>query len=68
MKWLIRGGCGFIGTALVKNLVEEGGHFVHIIDNLSAGTRAQLASVCTFNEITLNKLKGETKPLVLVLN
>jgi UDP-glucose 4-epimerase len=34
MNWLITGGCGFIGTALVKNLIEEGGHFIRIIDNL----------------------------------
>jgi UDP-glucose 4-epimerase len=61
MKWLITGGCGFIGTALVKNLVEEGDHFVRIIDNLSAGTRADLARVCAFTEITPNQLNAEDK-------
>jgi UDP-glucose 4-epimerase len=61
MNFLITGGCGFIGTNLVKNLIEEGGHFVRIIDNLSAGTRADLARVCTFTEITPNTLKAEAQ-------
>ena len=50
MNWLITGGCGFIGTALVKDLVAEGGHFIRIIDNLSVGTRENLARVSNFVE------------------
>jgi len=49
-RWLITGGCGFIGTALVKNLVQEGGHFIRIVDNLSVGTRKDLSRVCKFTE------------------
>ena len=45
-KWLITGGCGFIGTNLVKKLVEEGGHFIRVLDNLSVGTRQDLERVC----------------------
>jgi len=47
-RWLITGGCGFIGRSLVKNLVDEGGHYIRIIDNLSVGTPADLARVCEF--------------------
>ena len=54
MNWLITGGCGFIGTALVKDLVTEGGHFMRIIDNLSVGTRENLARVSNFVEKDLN--------------
>ena len=50
MKWLITGGCGFIGTALIKSLVDEGGHFVRVVDNLSVGTRDDLARVCEYDE------------------
>ena len=25
MNWLVTGGCGFIGTALIRSLMEEGG-------------------------------------------
>jgi UDP-glucose 4-epimerase len=49
-KWLISGGCGFIGTNLVKRLVEEDGHFIRVLDNLSVGTRQNLARVCNFEE------------------
>jgi len=50
MKWLITGGCGFIGTSLIKNLKEEGGHNIRVIDNLSVGTREDLEKVCNFTE------------------
>jgi UDP-glucose 4-epimerase len=49
-KWLITGGCGFIGTNLVKKLVEKGGHFIRVLDNLSVGTRQDLFRVCDFEE------------------
>lgn len=50
MKWLITGGCGFIGRNLVKELFEEGGHAIRIMDNLSVGSREDLAQVCEFTE------------------
>ena len=50
MKWLITGGCGFIGRNLVKELFEEGGHAIRIVDNLSVGSREDLAQVCDFTE------------------
>jgi UDP-glucose 4-epimerase len=54
IKWLITGGCGFIGTNLVKNLLDEGGHIIRIIDNLSVGSREDLSRVCEFSEIALD--------------
>jgi UDP-glucose 4-epimerase len=48
MNWLITGGCGFIGTALIRKLLEEDGHNIRILDNLSVGTEKDLASVCTY--------------------
>ncbi|WP_321492485.1 NAD-dependent epimerase/dehydratase family protein [uncultured Desulfobacter sp.] len=50
LRWLITGGCGFIGTSLIKNLATEGGHYIRVLDNLSVGTREDLATVCTFTE------------------
>ena len=58
MNWLITGGCGFIGTSLVKNLVSEGGHSIRVIDNLSVGTREDLARVCEFSELNPNALSS----------
>lgn len=50
MKWLITGGCGFIGTAVIQALLEEGGHDIRVLDNLVVGEREDLASVCEFSE------------------
>lgn len=58
MKWLITGGCGFIGTSLIRTLEAEGGHQVRVIDNLSTGTRDDLSMVCSFNEIESDVIKG----------
>ncbi|HEY9784852.1 MAG TPA: NAD-dependent epimerase/dehydratase family protein [Candidatus Obscuribacterales bacterium] len=43
-KVLITGGAGFIGSHLAERLVAEGCH-VTVIDNLSSGTRENLAAV-----------------------
>ena len=61
-RWLITGGCGFIGTSLIKNLVSEGGHTIRVLDNLSVGTREELARVCTFTEFSL---RSPTQSFVL---
>jgi UDP-glucose 4-epimerase len=66
MRWLITGGCGFIGTSLVKRLVSEGGHQIIIVDNLSVGTREDLANVCTFNEPPFDSLGWGDEPQLLV--
>lgn len=50
MNWLITGGCGFIGTSLIRNLLAENGHAIRVVDNLSVGTRKDLAPVCEFVE------------------
>lgn len=55
VKWLITGGCGFLGTSLIKRLVSEGGHAIRILDNLSVGTREDLSEVIVFNEIDISK-------------
>ena len=59
VKWLITGGCGFIGTSLIKNLVTEGSHFIRVLDNLSVGARDDLARVCDFTETNTENDKTE---------
>lgn len=55
MNWLITGGCGFIGRALIQHLLREGrhqqgAHQIRVLDNLSVGTRDDLKEVTSFNE------------------
>lgn len=59
MNFLITGGCGFLGTALISRLVSEGEHRVRVLDNLSVGTRQDLATVCDFNEIVVEQAISE---------
>ena len=44
MKYVVTGGAGFIGSHIVKFLVEEK-HTVSVIDNLQVGTKKRLESV-----------------------
>ena len=50
VRWLVTGGCGFIGVALVRSLLDEGGHTLRVVDNLAVGTREDLGGVCEFVE------------------
>ena len=59
-KWLITGGCGFIGTALIKQLVSiEKVMQIRILDNLSVGTRSDLSKVCDFVDFSNLNEKNE---------
>jgi UDP-glucose 4-epimerase len=57
MRWLITGGCGFIGTSLIESLVAEGGHRIRVVDNLVGGSRGDLARVTEFTEVATAALK-----------
>ena len=47
LNWLITGGCGFIGRNLISDLLNEGGHSIRVVDNLSVGTLEELCSVAS---------------------
>jgi UDP-glucose 4-epimerase len=62
VNWLITGGCGFIGLNLIKNLTEEGGHYIRIVDNLSVGSREDLSEICSFKELDPKTLIPSPSP------
>jgi UDP-glucose 4-epimerase len=67
MKWLITGGCGFIGTSLISNLQQESGHHIRVLDNLITGTRDDLGQVCDFQEISSQSIHGSPEGVELVV-
>lgn len=61
MKWLITGGCGFLGTSLIKELSKNSEHSFRILDNLSVGTKEDLIDVITFDEVTRDNITNLKK-------
>lgn len=52
-SWLISGGCGFIGTSLISHILKfQPDAHIRVLDNLTVGTRDDLAGVCEFTEIS----------------
>ncbi|MCD4677357.1 MAG: NAD-dependent epimerase/dehydratase family protein [Desulfobacula sp.] len=66
LNWLMTGGCGFIGRNHVKNLINEGDHYIRIVDNLSVGTKDDLSQVCQFKEANASALLIESSAVDLV--
>lgn len=59
LRWLITGGCGFIGTNLVRLLLADGVKSILIVDNLSVGKKDYLKKVSDFVEINADELNDE---------
>jgi UDP-glucose 4-epimerase len=47
MKILVTGGAGFVGTNLIKRLIQDG-HIVYSLDNYSTGRRENHIDGCTY--------------------
>jgi UDP-glucose 4-epimerase len=54
MKFLITGGCGFIGSNLAEELLKQG-HSVTVIDNLSTGNIKNISSFASHPNFTFHK-------------
>jgi len=67
-NWLITGGCGFLVTALIKQLLSQGVvKHIRILDNLTVGTRKDLATACDFTESALASLLTPQESLQIEL-
>lgn len=70
-RYLITGGCGFIGVNLISSLLNENPEInISVFDNLSVGSREDLSEVCDFIETacseesgTVNLIVGDIKDL-----
>jgi len=68
MKWLITGGCGFIGTNLVAHLLSDDSNSnIRVLDNLTVGTKKDLSRVTSFLEKPLTTLNGQPEGVELVI-
>jgi UDP-glucose 4-epimerase len=45
MRWLVTGGCGFIGRNFIRLLLTRSNDTIRVVDDLSVGTRADLEQV-----------------------
>jgi len=65
-KYVVTGGAGFIGSALVRGLLREGAHNVVVIDNLLTGKEANLEEVRSqveFHRVDIRNY-GEIAPVL----
>jgi UDP-glucose 4-epimerase len=51
MRWLVTGGCGFVGRNLIRRLLRENETEFRVVDDVSAGTREDLRAVTDFTEL-----------------
>jgi UDP-glucose 4-epimerase len=67
MKWLITGGCGFIGTSLISQIlkVQSDAH-IRVLDNLTVGTREDLAEVCDFTEVVTEDIPDQSGVFLII--
>jgi nucleoside-diphosphate-sugar epimerase len=61
MKYIVTGGAGFIGSNIVDTLIERGDE-VHVIDNLSNGSKEFINPKATFHNVDIRNLET-IKPL-----
>lgn len=67
MNWLITGGCGFLGTALIRRLVALGNQSIRVLDNLSTGTREDLELVSAYAELIAKDVNDSPSGVELVV-
>jgi UDP-glucose 4-epimerase len=48
-RWLVTGGCGFVGRNLIRRILSRPSVTLRIVDNLSVGSKEELARITEFS-------------------
>ena len=70
MRWLVTGGCGFIGRNLIRRIISQSGVTLRIVDNLSVGSIEKLARITEFvrtNPEAVGRRSGKAGKVELVV-
>lgn len=66
-RWLITGGCGFIGTSLIRRLQKDNpAPDIRVFDNLSVGRPEDLSAVTAFERKPLSSITAAPEGVELV--
>ena len=57
-KYIVTGGAGFIGSALVRGLIARGDGEIHVIDNLISGSKQNLKEVWSKVELHITDIRN----------
>ena len=66
-NWLITGGCGFIGTNLIAELIKDPDNKIRVLDNLNVGSKKFLGEVTDFVETSLSDKSSKWKDPVWLI-
>jgi UDP-glucose 4-epimerase len=66
-RFLVTGGCGFIGRNLLRRLTQDPVDQIRVVDDLSVGTRQDLAAIGDFTELSRGGLDRDWQRLALVV-
>ncbi|HEV8015575.1 MAG TPA: NAD-dependent epimerase/dehydratase family protein [Stellaceae bacterium] len=66
-RFLVTGGCGFIGRNLLRQLLRDPAARIRVIDDLSVGARQDLAAIGDFTELSRGDLGGDWPRLALIV-
>ena len=67
MKILVTGGVGFIGTALIKKLLDEK-HIVHSLDNYKIGCKENEIEGCYYHNVDIENIHLMDKDFDLIFH